>query len=471
MDNEIVFKTASELVDGVTNKTFSVSEVMKAHLDRIDRTNQKVNAIVSLNKEKAMKEAVDADNLLAKDSDQAGILFGLPTAIKDTNNAKGFPTTKGSEIFADSIAQTDHVIAERMKNAGTIVIGKTNVPEFAAGSHTYNNVFGTTKNPYDVSKTAGGSSGGAAAALASGMIPIADGSDMGGSCRNPAAYNNVVGLRPTPGVIPIYPMPSLYSTLTVQGPLARNTKDVALMLSAVAGYTKKDPLSSKFMFENITNNLEIETKGLKVAYSHNLGGAVPISTSVQSAFEKQLSVFTDLGCEIENASPSFTNAGEIFRTLRALQYVISHKEVYTKHKEKLKSSVVWNIEKGLELSTEDISRAKNLQADLFQRVRVFFEEYDFLILPVSQVQPFDITTEYPHEINGKKMTSYIEWMESCSHITVTGCPAISVPGGFCEDGLPFGLQIVAPFNMDGRLLQIAYAFEQATQYNRIKPII
>ena len=375
----------------------------------------------------------------------------------------------GSPIFKNQVAETDDIITERMKNAGAIVIGKTNVPEFAAGSHTFNNVFGPTRNPYDLTKTAGGSSGGAAAALAAGMVPLADGSDMGGSCRNPAAYNNVVGLRPSPGRIPMYPKRSLYSPLAVQGPLARTVSDIALMLSVVTGFSEKSPLSSELSPEIFKNQLKSETKGLKIGYSVDLGGTLPITPEVRKSFEKQFKVFTDLGCELEEASPDFTHATDVFQTLRAHEFAISYKDLYETDKHRMKDPVVWNIEKGLALTGTDIGRAENYRADLYESTRRFFEKYDFLILPVSQVQPFDVDMEYPTKINDVNMMNYIQWMESCSHITLTGCPAISVPAGFCGNLLPFGLQIVAPFNQDFRLLQIAYAFEQATNHGQIRP--
>lgn len=469
MANNINFKTAVEIASGIKNKSFSVLEVMKSHLNAIKQTNKKVNAIVSLDEEGSLAKARAADHIISEKDNNVGALFGLSVAVKDTHHAKGFKTTMGSEIYSNQVANMDHTIVDRMKRAGAIVIGKTNVPEFAAGSHTFNKIFGPTRNPYDLTKSAGGSSGGAAAALASGMIPLADGSDMGGSCRNPAAYNNVVGLRPSPGRIPSYPKRSLYSPLVVQGPLARTVSDVALMMSVVTGFDRRSPLWSEYSPEVFKESLNIETKRLKIGYSYDLGGSFPVAINVRQQFEKQLEVFANLGCEVEEASPNFENAREIFQTLRALEYVINYREVYKKQKEKMKTSVIWNIEKGLKLSGTDIAHVKNLKADLYESVHNFFKKYDFLILPVSQVQPFDIEIEYPTQINNIKMNNYIEWMESCSHITVTGSPAISVPAGFCEDGLPFGLQIVAPFNDDFKLLQIAYAFEQATKYGQKKP--
>lgn len=469
LKDEIYYQTATHLAKKIQNKELSVSEVMEVHLDRIHEVNPKVNAIVSLDEEKAMEAARLADEKIAALNENIGSLFGLPIAIKDTHNAKGFPTTKGSPIFKNQLAETDEIIVERLKAAGAIVIGKTNVPEFAAGSHTFNPVFGATKNPYDLTKSAGGSSGGAAAALATGMIPIADGSDMGGSCRNPAAYNNVVGLRPSPGRIPVHSKRSLYSPLAVQGPLARTVSDLALILSVVTGFSEKAPLSSELSPRLFEHSLKSETKNLKIAFSTDLNGSFPVDPSVRAAFKKQLKVFTDLGCELEEASPDFKHAKEIFQTFRAYGFALSNEELYKSNKEQLKETVIWNIEKGLNLTGEDLRRADHYRTDLYEETRKFFGKYDFLVLPVSQVQPFNVDIEYPATIDGLAMKNYVEWMESCSHITVTGCPAISIPAGFCENNLPFGLQIVAPFNEDFRLLQIAYAFEQATMYNQIRP--
>lgn len=471
MSNNIVYNSAREIAAKIRNKEVSVTEVMNAHLKQIAETNDKVNAVVSLNEEYALEKAEKADELLSKNQHD-GVLFGLPTAIKDTHNAKGFITSRGSTIFKDDIAQQDDVITKRMRNAGAIIIGKTNVPEFAAGSHTFNPVFGATNNPYDLTKSAGGSSGGAAAAVATGMVPLADGSDMGGSCRNPAAYNNVVGLRPSPGRVPMSNKVALYSPMGVQGPIARNVTDLALMMSVIAGFDEEDVLSSEYAHrasQDLEELLKMETKGLKIGFTTDLNGAFPVDPIVRSMFEKQLSKFTDMGCELDEVKIDYSGATQAFQTLRAYEFALNLEPIYNNFKDQIKSTVIWNIEKGLNLSVNDLFQAEQNRKKIHDQMCQLFDEYDYLIMPVSQVQPFDVNIEYPEEVDHVKMNNYIEWMESCSHITVAGNPAISVPGGFCQNGLPFGLQIVAPYKQDFDLLKIAYAFEQATKYGDVKP--
>jgi amidase len=469
MSNSLIYKSATELVKGIKAKEYSVKEVVISHLKRIKEVNPYVNAIVNIEEDDILKKAEIMDANFNKNISKYPLL-GLPIAIKDTHNVIGFKTTFGSKIYSENYPNENEISVERMLEAGAIVIGKTNVPEFAAGSHTFNKIFGTTYNPYDLTKTAGGSSGGAAAALATGMIALADGSDMGGSCRNPAAYNNVVGLRPSPGLIPIKNKNLIYSPLSVQGPLARNVEDLTLMLSVMAGRNKYDPLS---YYSNITSDILSESKPLKnirIAYSADLGGSVPISTSVRKMFNRQLDVFNNLGCFLEEDSIDFTNTAETFQILRANEFALSYEDIYLLDKEKyIKETVRWNIKKGVELKSSDIRRAEKDRSLLYNKTNIFFEKYDFLITPVSQVQPFDAGIEYPTEINGNKMNTYIDWMESCSIITVTGCPAISIPAGFAEDGLPFGLQIIAPFNQDISLLKIAFIFEQATKHGLKRP--
>ena len=469
MSEELNFKSATELIEGIKIKDFSIKEVMQAHIKQINKMNPKINAIVSLEEDKALKKAIEMDNNI-KNRPSKQSLLGIPIAIKDTHNAKGFMTTYGSEIYRDNRSEESEIAVERMVDEGAIILGKTNVPEFAAGSHSFNKVFGTTYNPYDTSKTAGGSSGGAAASLASGMVALADGSDMGGSCRNPAAYNNIVGLRPSPGLIPVKNKRASFSPLSVQGPLARTVEDVALMLSVMAGYDKRAPLSNALKVKqsfDLTKSLPL--KDIKIGYSADLGGMVPIEQKVRTIFNQQISKFEDLGCFVEEASINLTGAAETFQILRAHEFSIGYEDIYLSHQSKIKETVLWNIEKGLNLTSKDIRNAEIQRTNIYNEANNFFKDYDFMISPVSQVQPFDAKIEYPTEIDGIKMETYVDWMESCSIITVTGCPAISVPAGFTEDGLPFGLQIIAPLNQEEALLNIAYAFEQATKYGLVRP--
>jgi amidase len=468
--NEICYFTARDLAKAIQKRELSAREVMEAHLEQIEKVNPSVNAIVSLNKEAALKSADQADQMLAS-GEKAGPFHGLPIAIKDTHNAKGFPMTCGSLALIDNVSKEDDLIVERLKKAGAIVIGKTNVPEFGAGAHTFNEVFGPTRNPYNLNRTAGGSSGGAAVAVTTGMLPFADGSDMGGSCRFPAAFNNVVGMRPSPGRVPAYPKAAPYSTLGVQGPIARNVEDAAFMMSVIAGYDNRSPIAIYEPGETFLKPFKKDISGLKVAWTCDFGGEIPVDPVVRKNFLEQLQVFADLGCHVEEASPNLAEANEVFHTLRAWEFEMAGKELFDQFSHLMKPSYVWNVKKGRALRGIDIGRAERLRNELYHRMRVFFEKYDAFILPVSQVPPFDINMDYPTEIDGVKMEHYIDWMRSCCYISALGNPAISVPSGFTSDGLPLGLQIVGPYHADYEVLRIAHAFEQATQYGKIRPAL
>lgn len=470
MGEHIVFQPARELAKHIQTGELSVQEVVETHLEQIDQLNPKINAIINLNAEQAMEAAKKADQQLQA-GESVGPFHGLPIAIKDTANAVGFPTTYGFVPFKNNMPKEDDILVERLKDAGAIIIGKTNVPEFAAGSHTFNNLFGTTKNPYDLTKTAGGSSGGAAAAVVTGMIPFADGSDMGGSLRNPGSYNNVVGFRPSPGRVPSYPKQALYSPLAVQGPIARDVKDTAFLMSVIAGPDVRSPLSIEEPGSIFLNSLDMNMKGKRIAWSTDLGGLIPVDPAVKKVVEDSAKVFENLGCLVEEAYPDLSDAEDIFQTFRALEMELSYATVYQYYKDHLKDTLIWNIEKGINLKATDINRAERKRHKLYHKIRQFFDTYDAFILPVSQVPPFDANIEYPTEINGKQMSTYIEWMQSAYFITVTGTPAISVPAGFSPDGLPIGLQIVGPHRADFDVLRIAYAFEQATKFSNIRPAI
>jgi amidase len=468
MENqEICFRTATELTRRIRAKELSATEVMEAHLTQIERVNPKVNAIVTFLPEQALQQARAADNALAKGKD-VGPLHGLPIAHKDLTPTKGIRTTLGSLAFKDFIPEEDGLIIERLKNAGAITVGKTNTPEFGAGSQTYNEVFGETLNPYDNSRTCGGSSGGAAVALACGMIPIADGSDMGGSLRNPASFCNVVGFRPSPGRVPTWPGFAGWFTLAVEGPMARTVQDTALMLSAIAGPDRRCPIAISEPGSLFSQSLKRNFKGVRVAWSRDLGG-LPVDPQVTGAIEAQRHVFESLGCLIADGEPDFSDADEIFKVWRAWYFALVLSELLETQRDKLKDTVIWNIEEGLKLSGPQTAEAERKRTELYHRVRKFMETYEFLILPVSQVPPFDVRKRYVKEINGEKMETYIDWMKSCYYITTTGFPAISVPCGFTNDGLPVGVQIVGRHQDDLGVLQLAYAFEQATGFWKQKP--
>ncbi|WP_252313268.1 amidase [Sinobaca sp. H24] len=470
MEDTLLYRSASQLALMIQQQELSSRELMEASLARIRSINPHINAIVSLDEERALKGADEADRALASGA-VTGPFHGLPIAVKDTHHAEGFPTTFGSLAFKDHISTSDDLITERLKQAGAIVIGKTNVPEFAAGSHTFNQVFSTTRNPYDLTKTAGGSSGGAAAAVASGLIPFADGSDMGGSLRFPAAFNNVVGLRPSPGRLPMYPKAAPFSPLAVQGPITRSTEDAFFMLSTLAGPDPRAPISIEEPGSVFTKPLHNDISGMKIAWSADFGGQLPIEPEIQRVFKEQLSIFEkDLGCELEEACPSFQEAEEAFQILRAWEFELTYKDIANKHGELLKDSFMTNFQKGQRLSGPDIGRAEQLHHNLYHRLRLFFETYDALLLPVSQVVPFSADIEYPSSINGLPMHSYLDWMKSCYYISAAGNPALSIPGGFTADHLPTGLQIVGPHHADYEVLRIGQAFEKAAAYGEKRPV-
>jgi amidase len=463
------FLTATELARRIRVKDLSAREVMEAHLAQIDRVNPKVNAIVTLLPELAMAQAKQADEALAR-GEETGPLHGLPIAHKDMVPTKGIRTTYGSRVFKDYVPDHDGLIVERLKNAGAITIGKTNTPEFGAGSQTFNEVFGATLNPYDTTKTCGGSSGGAAVALACGMLPIADGSDTGGSLRNPANFCNVVGFRTAPGRVPVWPTPLGWWGISVQGPMARTVQDTALMLSAIAGPDPRSPIAIAEPGNLFARPLGRDFKGARIAWSRDLGG-IPVDTRITAVLDSQRSVFEALGCVIDDVTPDFSDAEEIFQVWRAWRMELVYGDHVRNRRELVKDTVIWNVEAGMKLTGPRLGQAEHKRTELYHRLRQFMEIYEFLVLPVSQVPPFDVTQPYITEINGIKMQTYIDWMKSCYYITVTGLPAISVPSGFTPEGLPVGLQIVGRHQDDFGVLQLAHAFEQATGHWKDRPSV
>jgi len=468
MENqEICFLTAIELARHIRAKELSATEVMEAHLTQIERVNPQVNAIVTFLPEQALEQARAADEALSHGED-VGPLHGLPVAHKDLTPTKGIRTTFGSQALQDFVPEEDALIVERLKKAGAITIGKTNTPEFGAGSQTYNEVFGETLNPYDTARTCGGSSGGAAVALACGMIPIADGSDMGGSLRNPASFCNVVGLRPSPGRVPNWPGYVWWYTYAVEGPMARTVEDAALMLSTIAGPDPRSPIAITEPGSLFSQPLKRNFKGVRIAWSHDLG-MLPVDPQVTTVIEGKRHLFDGLGCRIDDCEPDFSGADEIFKAWRAWYFELVLAELLETQRDKLKDTVIWNIEEGMKLSGPQLGAIERRRTELYHRVREFMQTYEFLILPVSQVPPFPVSQRYIEEINGEKMGTYIDWMKSSYYITTVGFPAISVPCGFTADGLPVGVQIVGRHQDDLGVLQLAYAFEQATELWKHKP--
>jgi amidase len=394
----------------------------------------------------------------------------LPIAHKDLVPTKGIRTTFGSPIYENFVPDQDDLIIERLRQAGAITIGKTNTPEFGAGSQTFNEVFGATLNPYDTTKTCGGSSGGAAVALACGMIPIADGSDTGGSLRNPANFCNVVGLRPSPGRVASWPKEMGWFPISVQGPMARTVEDVALMLTAMAGPDPRCPIAIQEPGSRFAQPLQRDFKGVSIAWSRDFG-ELPIDPAVTNAIDSQRSAFESIGCVVEDGQPSFAGADEAFKVLRAFAFENKFTPLLEKHRDKIKETIIWNVEAGQQQTGPQIARAEVQRTRLYHRVREFMETYEFLILPVSQVPPFDVTQPYITDINGVELGTYIDWMKSCYYISAIGLPAISVPCGFTPDGLPVGVQIVGRHQDDFGVLQLAYAFQEATRIGRSAPAI
>jgi amidase len=464
---ELTFSTARELAAAMRAREVSSVEVVAAHLDAVERVDPAVNAMVTVLQERALAQAREADAALAR-GDAVGALHGLPVAIKDYTQTAGVRTTLGSPIFADWVPETDALPVERLKRAGAILIGKTNVPEFAAGSQTYNALFGATLNPYDTSRTCGGSSGGAAVALATGMAPLADGSDMGGSLRNPASYCNVVGLRPSPGRVPSWPTLAAWSPLMVSGPMARTVQDVALMLSVMAGPDDRSAIALEDPGEHFARPLERDFGGVRVAWSRDLGG-VPVDSAVTAVLEAHRGVFIDMGCELVEAEPDFADADMVFKTLRAWTFELALGEHLDSNRDKLGENVVWNIEEGRRLTGPQLGAAERAHAALYHRVREFMAAHEFLLAPVVQLPPFDVTQPYPREVAGEAMHTYIDWMKSCYFISTVGLPAASVPCGFTDGGLPIGIQIIGRHRNDLAVLQLARAFEDATRYHLRRP--
>jgi amidase len=461
--NELCCTPARKLAQMLRARKVSATEVVKAFIAQIERVNPKVNAIVTFLPEQALKAAGAIDRRKGK-----SLLGGLPIAYKDNVQTKGIRTTFGSPVYKDNIPNEDHAIVERLSAAGAITIGKTNLPEFAAGSQTFNALFGATLNPYDVSKTCGGSSGGAAVAVACGMLPFADGGDLAASLRNPANYCNVVALRPTPGRVPAWPSPNAWNSLSVLGPVGRTVGDAAFLLAAMAGPDPRSPVSIDESGSVFLKSPKRNFRKVKIAWSRDLGG-LPMDARVTAVLEKQRKVFADLGCVVEDAEPDFTGATESFETLRALAFLQSYGELYRTRRNDLKDTVQWNVEQGMRLAPGQIARATALRSELYHRMRRFLEKHEFLVCPVNQLPPYPVETEWPRKISGVKMKNYLDWMKSCYYITVTGHPAVSVPAGFTADNLPVGIQIVGRYRDDFGVLQLAHAFEQATQIFRRRP--
>ncbi|MDU8926452.1 amidase [Alisedimentitalea sp. MJ-SS2] len=448
----------------------SVEELMKLTLDRIEAVNGDVNAVVALrDRDELLAEARAADAAPRK-----GWMHGLPIAVKDLANVKGLPTTLGVPALANAIAEEDEIMVARMRAAGAIFIGKTNVPQLGLGSHSFNELYGTTRNPYDLSVSAGGSSGGAAAALAARMVSIADGSDMMGSLRNPAAWNNVYGLRPSWARVPSEPKGEMFlHQLATLGPMARSPRDVAALLDVQSGPDKRQPHGCSY--DAVSPLIGAPVNGMRVGWLRDWGGAYPMEEDLLDTSEAALNIFDDLGIEVELVDPPFDAAliWDSWIKLRSWAVSGSADVLYASPamRDELKPESIWEIERGLSLSAKDVHQASLIRSQWFTRVNELFATYDALLLPTTQVWPFAQEKRFPEEVAGRKMDTYHRWMEVVIPVSLLGLPCLSVPAGFGPNGLPAGLQVFGPRGSDSKMLQIGQAWHEATDFAARRPSI
>ena len=464
------FSSAHETIAQLSSKEIKASDLMKTTIAQIWEFNDQVNAIVSLREEQDLLSDAEAADQVPMD--RRGALHGLPIAIKDLADAKGLHTSHGSPIFAGQIAQSDALPVARIRAAGAIIIGKTNTPEFGLGSHTFNPVFGTTCNPYDLSRSAGGSSGGAAVALATGMISIADGSDMMGSLRNPAAWNNVYGMRPSWGLVPAEPKEDVFlHSLSTNGPMARNPKDLALLLSVMSGADPRLPFSMSD--EGLLPVEPANLSGKRIGWLNDWGGAFAIEPSLLSASSSAVQKFSDMGASVDALPSPFSSAAlwESWKTLRSWSMATSYISYFeTPHlRDLLKPAVLWEIENGIGLSGFDIHNASALRSDWYAHAAHLFEEFDVLVLPSTQIWPFPADQLHPTHINDLELDTYHRWMEVVIPASLIGLPVVNVPAGFSDAGLPFGLQLIGAKGQDVALLSIAQAWHEAKDWPNARP--
>jgi amidase len=470
--------SARDLAAAVRSRSVSAQEVLDAHFARIDAVNPAINAVVTQVREAAYEAATRADELTSSTpADELPTLHGVPMTHKDTHATAGIRTTSGSPVFAEHVPDYDDLIVARFRAAGVISTGKNNVPEFAAGSHTFNELFGTTHNPYDRTRSAGGSSGGAAAAIAARIQPLGDGSDMGGSLRNPAAFCNVVGFRPSAGVVPSAPAGNAWAWLGRSGPLARSVDDVVLAMSVLAGPDPRVPLDCPakraafraLVAEELPAPDARPGAGMRIGLSTDFGLGVPVEAEIVEVLLAQARVFEQLGAVVEEAVPDLRDADEVFDVTRAFDMAVNLRTTVAEHRERVKPEVVWNVEKGLALTGPQLMDAALARTRLHAAVRAFFDRWDVLLTPTAQALPFLSEERWPRTVADMPMRTYIEWMRSASLISATGCPAVSVPGGFAPGGLPVGLQLIAAHGHDVELLRTARAYDRATRHAEVAP--
>ncbi len=469
--DDICYTPAWKLAELIRQRELSPVEVVEAFLTRIEKVNPTLTAYCTVAAAQARAAARQAEHEQMHQQN-LGPLHGVPVSIKDLNPTAGIRTTYGSHIYANNIPDEDATLVTWLKQAGGIILGKTNTPEFGAGANTFNDLFGPTRNPWRLTHTPAGSSGGAAVALAAGLCALASGSDLGGSLRTPASFCNVVGLRPTPGRVSSYPSSLVWSPYGVNGPMARNVRDTALMLSVIAGRDERSPLTQPANPQEFTAAVENpDIKGWRVAWSPDLGFA-PVEPIVIEICQKVLPVFSDtLGCKITEASPDMYDAPQIFQVLRAAQMVASHADKLAQWRDKMQPNLVWNIEMGLKLSAAEIGHAVAAQSLYYERVRRFMQDYDLLLVPAAATLPFPFEVISPPTIAGRTMSNYVEWLGLSYGITLAGLPSIVVPCGWSADGLPVGIQIVGKALGEATILRAAAAFEQARPWDDRSPVL
>lgn len=463
---DLISSNAREIIRRLRNQEITPLDCLDALEKRIGQVDARVNALPTLCFDRARDHA---KALMQKPVSERGPLAGLPIPIKDLNDVAGVRSTQGSPIFANHIPKVSDILVDNLEAQGGIVYAMSNTPEFGAGANTFNEVFGRTLNPWNLSRSTAGSSGGAAAALATGMAWLAHGSDMGGSLRNPASFCGVVGMRPSPGRVANSVYSKIDGTLGVDGPMARNVEDLALLFDAMVGMNPADPLS--LPRENVSYLAQAQSgwKPKRVAFSRDLG-ITPVDPEVAEIVERAAYKLADAGVIVEEAHPDFREAHECFQVLRALSFATGLKTLYENHRDKLKPDVIWNVEKGLNLTGAEIARAEMQRGLMFRRAREFFTRYDLILCPATIVAPFPVEQRYVAECDGHKFSNYVEWLAIVYAFTNVAATAISIPAGFTQEKLPVGIQIAAPCRGEARLLAAAKLLENVLNLGPITPI-
>jgi amidase len=466
--NELLLKPATELVALLARGELSSRELTQAHLERIEQVNPAINSIVTIDAEGAIDRAGAADAAQAAGG-PLGPLHGLPMTHKDTHMVAGMRSTNGSPAFAHHVPQEDDLVIARLRAAGVVATGKSNVPEFGAGSHTFNEVFGTTVNPHDTTRSAGGSSGGLAAALAAGIQPLGEGSDMGGSLRIPASFCNVFGFRPSYGVIPMPSPANAWAWLGRTGPMARRVADLELFMSAVAGPAPELQLQAPVDAADFGHAAPDDLRGVRIGVTRDFGQQVPVEAPMLEALERAAAVLESLGATVEEATIDFTGADEVFGNTRAIDFATGLGGLVESRPEIVKPEIIWNVEKGFALDARALIHTTAAGTRLQAKVRDFFGRHDLLLSPGAQVEPFDATLRYPQQVAGVASETYLDWMRSACLVSATGLPTLAAPAGFTANGLPTGIQLTVFHHRDAQLLRWARVYEAATGYAQQLP--